>query len=46
MLSGIFEVLTGRHIFSREVKCWGLGDRYCEFQLELGAAFHPEPAKT
>lgn len=46
MLAGLFEVLTGRHILAHELKCWGLGDRYCEFQLELGKPLHPVPAKT
>lgn len=41
MLTGIFEVLTRRKVLSHEVKCWGLGDRFCEFQLELGAPLPP-----
>jgi len=37
MLSGIFEILTGRSVLAHEVHCWALGDRFCEFQLDLGA---------
>lgn len=35
MLAGIFEALTDRPVASREVRCWGAGDRVCEFQLAL-----------
>lgn len=41
MLTGIFEVLTQRKVLAHEVKCWGMGDRFCEFQLELGPPLPP-----
>ncbi len=35
-ISGIFEVFTGKPILVTETRCWGLGDPYCEFKIELG----------
>ncbi|MBI2076910.1 MAG: hypothetical protein HYT80_00865 [Euryarchaeota archaeon] len=42
MLSGIFEILTARPVLAHEVHCWALGDRFCEFQLDLG----PKPVTS
>lgn len=38
MLTGIFEILTERPVVAQEVHCWALGDRFCEFQLDLRQA--------
>lgn len=35
LLAGIFEAVTGRTTQARETKCWGLGDRLCEFRIDL-----------
>ncbi|MGB9838657.1 MAG: DUF2507 domain-containing protein [Methanothermobacter sp.] len=32
LLAGILESMSGRPVDLREVKCWGLGDRTCEFE--------------
>lgn len=36
MFSGIYEALYGRPTSTKETKCWGLGDRLCEFRVEIG----------
>lgn len=38
MLAGIFEELTGKPTLAKETKCWGLGDRLCEFRVDLGVS--------
>jgi predicted hydrocarbon binding protein len=38
MLAGIFEILTGRRVLATEAHCWGMGDRFCEFHLDVDAA--------
>lgn len=35
MLAGLFEAMSGRRTLCRETKCWGLGDKYCEFRIDL-----------
>lgn len=34
-LAGIFDALTKKPVVAREVKCWGLGDRLCEFRIDI-----------
>ncbi len=35
MLAGIWEALTGKNTHGKETKCWGLGDRLCEFRVDI-----------
>ncbi len=35
LITGAIKEYLGKNITSREVKCWGLGDLYCEFVLEV-----------
>lgn len=44
MLAGIFEALLGTRVLSAEKNCWGLGDRFCEFQLDVEPRPKPPPA--
>ncbi|MFQ5976486.1 MAG: V4R domain-containing protein [Candidatus Hydrothermarchaeales archaeon] len=34
-ITGAIKEYLGKNINSRETKCWGLGDLYCEFVLEI-----------
>jgi predicted hydrocarbon binding protein len=35
MLAGIFESLTDFRVLAQETSCWGLGHKFCEFQLDV-----------
>lgn len=35
MFAGIFEIIHGRPATARETHCWGQGDQYCEFRVDL-----------
>jgi uncharacterized protein len=37
LFAGVYEVLTGKPALAKETRCWGLGDRYCEFRVDLQA---------
>ena len=35
LITGALKEFLGKNIISRETKCWGMGDLYCEFVLEV-----------
>jgi uncharacterized protein len=35
LFAGMFELLRGQPALAKETRCWGLGDRYCEFRIDL-----------
>lgn len=42
LFAGVYEVMSGKPALAKETRCWGLGDRYCEFQVDL----RPAPTGT
>ena len=34
-IAGLFERLTGQNIIANEIKCWGLGNTFCEFEIKV-----------
>jgi hypothetical protein len=43
VLAGALEARLGRSVHAREVKCWGLGDRVCEFEVTVDVDVHRPP---
>lgn len=39
LFAGVYEVISGKAALGKETRCWGLGDRYCEFRVDL----RPQP---
>jgi voltage-gated potassium channel len=40
VLAGALEARLGRTVHARETKCWGMGDRICEFEVTVDADTH------
>ncbi len=40
VITGALEARLGRTVHTQETKCWGLGDRGCEFQVTVDADTH------
>jgi predicted hydrocarbon binding protein len=34
-MAGLIQVLTGRNAFVQEIKCLGMGDEFCEFEIKV-----------
>ncbi|NHJ47139.1 MAG: hypothetical protein FK733_05055 [Asgard group archaeon] len=34
-MAGLIQVLTGRNTYVQEIKCLGLGDEFCEFEIKV-----------
>jgi len=43
VLAGALEARLGRSVRARETKCWGLGDRVCEFEVTVDVDIHRPP---
>jgi len=37
LFAGVYEIMTGKPALAKETRCWGLGDRYCEFRIDVRA---------
>jgi voltage-gated potassium channel len=40
VLAGALEARLGRTVHAKEVRCWGLGDRVCEFEVTVDVDVH------